>query len=116
MIKFTCEHCNRSLEVSDELAGRRIKCRFCEKATNVPEKPDSGVAAALPKAVRVLRKNNRNHQENLWQGVLLWVIAGCLVIQTALAIEGRIKMFRAERQAEEFMEKFKGGFPGQPPR
>jgi len=35
-IRFTCSHCNRSLTVKDELAGKRGRCPYCKQVIVVP--------------------------------------------------------------------------------
>lgn len=37
MIKFSCPHCDRSLRVMDELAGKKCDCPKCGKLVSVPE-------------------------------------------------------------------------------
>lgn len=36
LLQFTCPHCNRPLQVSQELAGQRIQCQACDKRVKVP--------------------------------------------------------------------------------
>jgi hypothetical protein len=44
MIRFQCTNCNHKLSVSDDLAGRRIKCRYCSAAQTAPlEAPEDPV-------------------------------------------------------------------------
>src|SRR5262249_18928664 len=42
MIVFSCPECGEALQVADDLAGRRIKCRECNESLRVP---DAGVRA-----------------------------------------------------------------------
>lgn len=39
MIKFSCPHCNRVINVKDEMAGKRGKCTGCKHAITVPSAP-----------------------------------------------------------------------------
>ena len=36
MIKFSCTQCGNSYRVSDEYAGKRVKCKGCGTANTVP--------------------------------------------------------------------------------
>ncbi len=47
MILLTCEQCDKSLRLRDELAGKRIKCPGCGRTLTVPL-PDGEEAAAAP--------------------------------------------------------------------
>ncbi len=49
-IKFSCPHCNRPLNVKNELAGKRGPCPACKKIIAIPT-PASGGAKAAPRAL-----------------------------------------------------------------
>ena len=36
-IKFTCPHCQKAINVRDELAGKKGACPGCKKAVTVPQ-------------------------------------------------------------------------------
>lgn len=36
MIKFSCTQCGHSYRVSDEYAGKRVKCKGCATANTIP--------------------------------------------------------------------------------
>lgn len=38
MIKFACPACQKAYQVADELAGKRIKCKACGKAVQIPQR------------------------------------------------------------------------------
>lgn len=49
LIRFTCQHCHRTLKVSDDKAGRRGKCPKCGGMVTVPSStPDSPHAGQPP--------------------------------------------------------------------
>jgi hypothetical protein len=45
MIKFSCTQCGHSYRVSDEYAGKRVKCKNCATANTIPspEKTEQSV-------------------------------------------------------------------------
>ena len=36
MIKFTCSNCAQSYRVSDEYAGKRVRCKSCNHINTIP--------------------------------------------------------------------------------
>lgn len=36
MIKFTCSNCAQSYRVSDEYAGKRVRCKACNHVNTIP--------------------------------------------------------------------------------
>lgn len=36
MIKFTCSQCAQSYRVSDEYAGKRVRCKACNNVNTIP--------------------------------------------------------------------------------
>jgi predicted Zn finger-like uncharacterized protein len=36
MIKFTCSNCAQSYRVSDEYAGKRVRCKACNNINTIP--------------------------------------------------------------------------------
>ena len=44
-MRFSCPHCRRTLNVKDELAGRKVRCPGCKNVLQVP-----AAAAAKPSA------------------------------------------------------------------
>ena len=36
MIKFTCSKCAQSYRVSDEYAGKRVRCKSCKNVNTIP--------------------------------------------------------------------------------
>ena len=36
MIRFNCSKCERSYRVSDEYAGKRVRCKECKTINNIP--------------------------------------------------------------------------------
>ena len=36
MIKFDCSKCGRSYQVSDKIAGKRVRCKECREINTVP--------------------------------------------------------------------------------
>lgn len=36
MIKFTCSNCAHSYRVSDEYAGKRVRCKACNSVNTIP--------------------------------------------------------------------------------
>ena len=39
MIKFTCSSCAQSYRVSDEYAGKRVRCKSCKNVNTIPAVP-----------------------------------------------------------------------------
>lgn len=37
MIKFTCSECAQSYRVSDEYAGKRVRCKACNHVNTIPD-------------------------------------------------------------------------------
>jgi ubiquitin-protein ligase len=48
MIEFKCAHCGRALSVSDDLAGRRAKCKICGEIMTIPLQPRTQSTTAPP--------------------------------------------------------------------
>ena len=44
MITFTCDKCEKRLEVDDELAGQKVECPFCHDVNRVPAATATAVA------------------------------------------------------------------------
>lgn len=40
MIKFSCSECGQSYRVSDEYAGKRVRCKGCSQVNTIPQ-PES---------------------------------------------------------------------------
>lgn len=36
MIKFSCSNCDQSYRVSDEYAGKRVRCKGCQAVNTIP--------------------------------------------------------------------------------
>jgi DNA-directed RNA polymerase subunit RPC12/RpoP len=51
MIKFHCSSCQKKLGVSDEYAGRRVRCPKCEETSIVPQMEASGASASVTGSV-----------------------------------------------------------------
>src|ERR1051326_8549258 len=47
MISFRCPHCDKPLNVKDELAGKSGKCPSCKQTAQVPDKTAGGRTAKL---------------------------------------------------------------------
>lgn len=45
MIKFTCSSCVQSYRVSDEYAGKRVRCKACNNINTIPN-PKSEVSGS----------------------------------------------------------------------
>ncbi|MHC4551756.1 MAG: MJ0042-type zinc finger domain-containing protein [Planctomycetota bacterium] len=37
MIKFSCSQCSQSYRVSDEYAGKRVRCKSCNHVNTIPQ-------------------------------------------------------------------------------
>ena len=83
MIHFYCRSCLEPLEVADELAGQRIKCRHCDKPQKAPlsgaEEPPKmpqGFSRAVPakrrRSVFLVLEVTRL---SVWLGCLFWASA-----------------------------------------
>ena len=46
-LAVACPHCGKSLQVADELQGRRVKCRSCQKPFQVGGAPAGAPDASL---------------------------------------------------------------------
>jgi len=50
MIAFSCTHCDKSLRVNEELAGKQAKCPACGKPVTIPAaSPDPALSADAAK-------------------------------------------------------------------
>lgn len=64
MIKFTCSNCAQSYRVSDEYAGKRVRCKSCNHVNTIPT-PESDVTgsgdsiAAYNNLLQELSKNEK---------------------------------------------------------
>jgi ubiquitin-protein ligase len=63
MIDFKCGHCGRALSVSNELAGRRAKCKECGQIMTIPLGETPPIAAAAPKASMRTRRLTADAQQ-----------------------------------------------------
>ena len=45
MIKFYCSQCAQSYRVSDEYAGKRVKCKNCNQVNTIPQAGDETVGS-----------------------------------------------------------------------
>ena len=50
--KFPCEHCGKSLKVSEENVGRRARCPYCHKAITIPHVTAADIPVATPRGKR----------------------------------------------------------------
>ena len=72
MMRFSCPHCRKALNVRDELAGRKAKCPGCSAVFRVPA---AGAAPARPTAAPAAA-DCPNCKEDLPVGALLCVKCG----------------------------------------
>ncbi len=106
-IQFECDHCGRSYQVSDSLAGKRVKCKGCEAPITIPKPSandlvddafgfgdgDEGdvVEAVLPRASRGTRQPGDS------SGVPVALLAGggagllVVVLGAVFLLSGRAK-------------------------
>ncbi len=47
MIKFKCTSCAQSYRVSDEYAGKRVKCKSCNSVNTIPQPESAGVEDSI---------------------------------------------------------------------
>lgn len=75
MIQFECLDCGKPLRVDESLAGKRIKCRHCDEAQQVPTRPDAPMPRFALSPIDVVLANLR---------ILVWlvflVIAGFIMM------------------------------------
>lgn len=45
MIKFNCSHCSQAYRVSDEYAGKRVRCKSCNHINTIPQPADDMVGS-----------------------------------------------------------------------
>src|SRR5262249_11505509 len=60
-VEFNCDHCERSIRVRDELAGKRVKCPSCSETVSVPDEDQP--APARKSAGSSPRKGGRDAGE-----------------------------------------------------
>src|SRR5436190_17068172 len=67
MIPLTCDECDKSLKLRDELAGKKIKCPGCGASLTVPtgeeDEEDDRITAA-PARSRRRKDSDENEDEN----------------------------------------------------
>jgi DNA-directed RNA polymerase subunit RPC12/RpoP len=104
MITFECAECNQTLEVSDDLAGRKIKCRKCDSRQIVP-KPEA--------ANRERGKKRKSALPYILIAVLLVpfiMYVGCLtLVSITSAISQQSQIHRSIHQglnAEQWVKRF----------
>jgi DNA-directed RNA polymerase subunit RPC12/RpoP len=61
MIEFECPECGEPLEISDRMAGKRVRCVGCDERIEVPERSRE----RAPRRRRVLRDAGLSGQEFL---------------------------------------------------
>ena len=65
MIKFKCSECGQSYRVSDEYAGKRVRCKGCSQVNMIPQRENDTVGsgdsiAAYNNLLRELSKVEKN--------------------------------------------------------
>ena len=45
MIKFSCSNCSQAYRVSDEYAGKRVRCKSCNHINTIPQPEDDMVGS-----------------------------------------------------------------------
>ena len=87
MIAFTCVGCGRSIQVPDDLAGRRTRCKPCGAVTRIPVLAPAPLPAAPrpapapevnPQRPRPKRKRKKTSNRDAW--VSLAIGAGLAVV------------------------------------
>ncbi len=65
MIKFNCSECGQSYRVSDEYAGKRVRCKGCSQINTIPQAENETVGngdslAAYNNLLKELSKAEKN--------------------------------------------------------
>jgi len=63
--KFPCEHCGKSLKVSEENVGRRARCPYCHKSITVPQVSPADIPVATPRGKRGAAEGGREPDKSV---------------------------------------------------
>ena len=64
-IVLKCPHCDKKIETSDTLAGRRIKCPACTRSLRLPTPPEAETLTVTPLDQEVERERKRLISDSL---------------------------------------------------
>lgn len=99
-IPVECGSCGASYNLADAMAGKRVRCRECEKTIRVPSDEDEGDDAPEPEVRRPAKRKKKRQQAS----ALPWIIVG-LLVGTAVIVGGTMLAIGLANQ---------GGAVGQP--
>src|SRR5262245_15474916 len=76
-IRFNCRHCQKTLKVAAELAGKRARCPGCKQAITIPTLDPVALAEAEAMAAAAFADESANAAEQKHVGTIKFQCAFC---------------------------------------